>query len=186
MTHQTDLSFRHIIDVEEVRQLLLDIHVEVRGGFGMMDRPFNAVERFGERLSTYAARPGWKTVIAYHGDEPVGYTFATPLGPDTRWWEGTEPSLPDHCTKETGSRTLALNEILVRAPWRGTGSARRLHDELLAGRREERVTLLVNPETADGRLQAVYESWGYRQIATQQPFPDSPVFAAMLRPLHLV
>lgn len=185
MTDASALTFRHVTDVEDVRQLLLDIHVEVRGGFGMMDRPFYAVERFNERLSSYASRTGWESVIAYQGEEPVGYAFATPLGPDTAWWEDMVPPLPDHYVEETGTRTLALNEILVRAPWRGIGVARRVHEELLAGRNEQRVTLLVNPLVADGRLQAVYEAWGYEQIATQQPFPDSPVFAAMMRPLRI-
>jgi hypothetical protein len=50
---------------------------------------------------------------------------------------------------------------------------------------EERVTLLVNPKAGDGKVQAVYERWGYEKIGEQQPFADSPVFAAMMRePLH--
>ncbi|WP_448330492.1 N-acetyltransferase family protein [Streptomyces sp. DSM 41534] len=181
MTDTSSVSFRHVADVEKVRQLLLDVHVEVRGDFGMLDRPFYAVDRFDERLSGYASRPGWEAVVAEEAGEPVGYVFATPLGPSTAWWEDMEPPLSEDYTQETGDRTLALNEILVRAPWRGTGIAHRLHEELLAGREEQRVTLLVNPQTANGRLKAVYESWRYRQIGTQQPFPDSPAFAAMMR-----
>ncbi|CAM5672257.1 hypothetical protein SALBM311S_06075 [Streptomyces alboniger] len=57
--------------------------------------------------------------------------------------------------------------------------------ELLASRGEERVTLLVNPKAGGGKVQAVYERWGYGKIGEQQPFADSPVFAAMMRdPLH--
>jgi hypothetical protein len=60
-----------------------------------------------------------------------------------------------------------------------------LHETLLAERNEERATLLVDPTRSDGRLKAVYESWGYRDIGAQQPFDDSPIFATMLRdPLH--
>lgn len=181
MTDATSITYRHVTEVEEVRQLILDIHVEVRGEFGMMNRPFYAVDRFNDRLSGYASRSGWEAVVAHQGQEPVGYVFATPLGPDTLWWTDTHPPISGEYARETGSRTLALNEILVRAPWRGTGEARRLHEELLGGRQEQRVTLLVNPQVADGRLKAVYEGWGYEQIATQQPFPDSPVFAVMVR-----
>jgi GNAT superfamily N-acetyltransferase len=185
MTATTDITYRHFTEVTGVRQLLLDVHVEVRGGFGMLERPFYSVERFDERLGRYAARSGWNVVIAYQGEEVVGYVFATPLAPDTLWWQGMEPSPPEAYTKETGTRTLALQEILVRAPWRGTGAAQRLHERMLAGRQEQRVTLTVNPETANGHLKAVYESWGYRQIGRQQPFPDSPVFATMMRdPMH--
>ncbi|WP_234354645.1 acetyltransferase [Streptomyces sp. NRRL WC-3618] len=56
-----------------------------------------------------------------------------------------------------------------------------MHETLLAERDEERATLLVDPTRSEGRLKAVYESWGYRDIGDQQPFDDSPVFATMLR-----
>lgn len=92
--------------------------------------------------------------------------------------------LPDGYTEENGTRTLALNEIVIRRTWRGTGLAHRIHEDLLTGRTEERATLLVNPKAGDGKVQAVYERWGYGRIGDQQPFPDSPVFAAMMRSLH--
>jgi hypothetical protein len=182
------LTFRRTSDVDSVRRLLLDIHVEVRGDFGLMDREFYSRERYEERLNSYSSRPGWEAVIAYEGDEPAGYVFAVPLGPDTGWWSSMHEPLPEDYTREDGTRTLALNEILVRRPWRGAhgrGTARRLHETLLAERTEQRVTLLVNPALSGGRLKAVYESWGYQEIGRQQPFADSPVFATMMRdPLH--
>ncbi|GAA1419535.1 hypothetical protein GCM10009601_16530 [Streptomyces thermospinosisporus] len=58
---------------------------------------------------------------------------------------------------------------------RGAGAA------LLAGRPEERVTLLVEP--AHAKVKALYESWGYRNAGDQRPFPDAPVYATMVRPL---
>lgn len=176
--------YRRTTDVAEVRQLILDIHVEVRGEFGLMDRPFYQRDRFDERLTAYSSRPGWEAVIGYHGDEPVGYVFAVPLGENTGWWSAEKEPLPEEYVKEDGKKTLALNEILVRRPWRGAhgqGTARALHEELLSKRQEQRVTLLVNPALSDGRLKAVYESWGYKQIGSQQPFDDSPVFATMMR-----
>lgn len=178
------ITYRRTKDVEEVRQLILDIHVEVRGEFGLMDRPFYHRDRFDERLTAYSSRPGWEAVVGYQGEEPVGYVFAVPLGENTGWWSAEQDRHPDEYVKEDGKRTLALNEILVRKPWRGAqgqGAARALHEELLSQRQEDRVTLLVNPALSDGRLKAVYESWGYQQIGRQQPFDDSPVFATMLR-----
>lgn len=53
----------------------------------------------------------------------------------------------------------------------------RLDEALLSQRQEKRVTLLVNPALSDGRLKAVYEAWGTKQIGRRQPFGDSPVFA---------
>ncbi|WP_405796250.1 N-acetyltransferase [Streptomyces sp. NBC_01506] len=178
------ITHRRISDVNAVRELILGIHVEVRGEFGLMDRPFYQRDRFDERLTAYSSRPGWEAVIAYHGEEPVGYVFAVPLGENTGWWSAERTPLPDEYVTEDGTRTLALNEVLVRRPWRGSqgrGTARALHEELLSRRQERRVTLLVNPALSDGRLKAVYESWGYQQVGSQQPFADSPVFATMMR-----
>jgi hypothetical protein len=79
---------------------------------------------------------------------------------------------------------VALKEIMVRVPWRGTGIARRIHDELLSGRAEEQVSLLVNPLAGDGKVKGLYESWGYREISAQQPAADGPVLAAMLRAIR--
>ncbi|MEU6487784.1 GNAT family N-acetyltransferase [Streptomyces sp. NPDC046887] len=80
--------------------------------------------------------------------------------------------------------TAALKEIMVRQRWRGTGVARRIHDELLAGRPEVQVSLLVNPLSGDGKVQALYERWGYRKISAQQPSADGPVLTAMVRHTH--
>lgn len=178
------VTHRRTSDVEAVRELILEIHVEVRGEFGLMDRPFYQRDRFNERLTAYSSRPGWEAVVAYHGEDPVGYVFAVPLDENTAWWSAEKKPLPDGYMAEDGTRTLALNEILVRRPWRGShgkGTARALHEELLSQRQERRVTLLVNPALSNGRLKAVYESWGYKQVGSQQPFDDSPVFATMMR-----
>lgn len=175
-------------DVEKYRQLILDVHVEVRTEFGLMNDPFNAVDRFDERLTSYASRKGWEAVIAFHGDEPVGYIFGVPLIRGSRWWATMRQPLPDDFTRESGTRTFAVNEVLVRKAYRGTagaGTSRLLHETLLVERHEDRATLLVDPTRSEGRLKRVYESWGYRDIGAQQPFDDSPVFATMLRdPLH--
>ncbi|WP_371666420.1 N-acetyltransferase [Streptomyces sp. NBC_00289] len=178
------IAYRRTRDVEKVRELIVGIHVEVRGEFGLMDRPFYQRERFNERLTAYSSRPGWEAVVGYQGEEPVGYVFAVPLGEDTGWWSAEREPLAAKYVTEDGTRTLALNEILVRRQWRGAkgkGAAHALHEELLSQRQEKRVTLLVNPALSEGRLKVVYESWGYKQIGTQQPFDDSPVFATMMR-----
>jgi GNAT superfamily N-acetyltransferase len=179
-----DLELRHVRDVEEVRQAIVDIHVEVRHHDFGLTAPFYSAERFNDRLTSHSAAPGWEAVVGYDRGEPVGFAYGVPLGPNTLWWTVMTAPLPEEYTRETGSRTLALNEIVVRKAWRGTGTAHRLHEELLSGRNEERVTLLVNPKAGDGKLQAVYERWGYEKIGEQQPFPDSPVFASMMRTLR--
>ncbi|MFI1868402.1 GNAT family N-acetyltransferase [Streptomyces jumonjinensis] len=167
-----------------IRQTILDIHIEVRHRDFGLTGPFYDVDRYDQRLTTYASRPGWTAVIGYDDDEPVGFCFGVPLGTDTKWWTSMSEPQPVEFIREDGKRTVALNEIVVRKPWRGNGVAWQLHEAWLSQRHEERVTLLVNPAAGDGAVQAVYEAWGYRKIGEQQPFPDSPVFASMLRPVR--
>ncbi|WP_234335430.1 GNAT family N-acetyltransferase [Streptomyces alboflavus] len=127
---------------------------------------------------------GREAVVAYDGDRPAGFAYCSPLGPATRWWSTMTTPLPEGYTDEDGTRTLALNEIAVRRDWRGTGLARRIHEELLSDRQEKRVMLLVNPAPSDGKVQKLSEQWGYEPVGTQQPFPDSPVMTAMTRSLR--
>ncbi|MFD9864465.1 GNAT family N-acetyltransferase [Streptomyces alboflavus] len=177
------VELRHYRDVEEIRQTLVNIHVEVRQhDFGLVG-DFYSADRFNERLSSHSSAAGWEAIVGYVTGEPVGFAYCTPLGPNTRWWTAMTTPLPEGYTDEDGTRTLALNEIVVREAWRGTGVAHQLHEDLLKDRSEQRVTLLVNPKAGDGKVQAVYERWGYEKVGEQQPFADSPVFAAMMRSL---
>lgn len=168
-------------NLSEIRQAILDIHKEVRHhDFGLRG-PFYEVERFNDRLNMYASRPGWSAVVGYEDGDPVGFCFGVALASDTRWWTPMIDALPEVYTREDGKRTVALQEIVVRKQWRGRGVAWQVHQEWLSRRPENRVTLLVNPTAGNGSVQAVYEAWGYRKIGDQQPFPDSPVFACMMR-----
>ncbi|GHJ35758.1 hypothetical protein Sm713_13670 [Streptomyces sp. TS71-3] len=72
---------------------------------------------------------------------------------------------------------------MVRPAWRKTGTSRRLHHGLLAGRDEDLAVLSV--DVARPRVQALYESWGYRKVGEEQPFWDSPRYAVMLTELPL-
>lgn len=178
------VDVKHYIaeDLPEIRQHILDIHVEVRQrDFGLIG-PFYDVERFDERLTAYSSRPGWTAVLGFDEGDPVGFCFGTALASDTKWWNNMLTAVDPVVTKEDGKRTVSLNEIVVRKPWRGRSIAWQLHEAWLDHRAEERVTLLVNPLAGDGAVQAVYEAWGYRKVGDQQPFPDSPVFSVMLRP----
>jgi hypothetical protein len=164
--------------LDEIRPTLTDVYAEVYAE--RLDDPFFSVPRFEERLKSHTSRPGWEVVIGYDQSEPVGYAYASPLPERPRWWARMLTPLPTDMTDETGgARTLALFELMVRTPWRKTGTAHRIHEELLNGRPEERVTLLVEP--AHPKVKDLYEQWGYEHIGDQQPFPDAPVYATMLR-----
>ncbi|MES4906361.1 MULTISPECIES: GNAT family N-acetyltransferase [unclassified Streptomyces] len=167
-------------DLNAIGQTLTDVYAEVYAD--RISDPFFSIERFEERLEGHVSRDPWEVVIGWDGDEPVGYAYGTPLPPRSRWWAGMLEPLPEEMTREDGTRTMALCELMVRSPWRKTGTAHRIHEELLSGRAEERVTLLVEP--THPKVKALYESWGYENIGDQQPFPDAPVYATMLRVLR--
>ncbi|WKX09481.1 GNAT family N-acetyltransferase [Streptomyces sp. NL15-2K] len=61
---------------------------------------------------------------------------------------------------------------------RGTGIARQIHDELLRDRTEERVTLLV--DRVHPKVRALYESWGYEWFGEVLPFPEVPLYDALI------
>jgi GNAT superfamily N-acetyltransferase len=181
------LLFQHFTepDYESIAMTLLDVYEEVYQK--VIAEPFNTVAEFYRRLCGYSATPGWECVLASHDDQPVGYAFGHPLPADSTWWRGLLTTVPPGDIREDGFRTFALNEIMVRHPWRGTGAARAIHDEPINRRPEERATLLV--EQALPRVRRRYEQWGYKWgytwLATLQPdIPHAPTFDALVLPRH--
>jgi hypothetical protein len=163
----------------EVRQLLLDVYAEI---YAAEDEAFHDISRFAERADVYAALEGWEAVIGRTSDgEVTGYAFGATLPPASGWWRSAATPLPDDFTREDGRRTLAVFEVMVRAPWRGTGEAKRLHEALLADRPECRATLLV--DASHDSVRRRYEEWGYAAVGDQRPFDDAPVYTMMVRAL---
>jgi len=176
----TALAIRHYDhrQAAEIRQQLLDVYAEVYAEAARTD-PFATVDRFAQGLDGWSRRPGWTCVVGYDQDQPVGYAYGAPLPPGAPWWGGLLTTVPADVIEETGTRTYALSELMVRLPWRKTGTARKLHDALLAGRPEDRATLLVDQEHP--KVHALYESWGWRTLGDLRPrIPDAPLFHAML------
>lgn len=179
----TDLAIRHYDHhhATDLRPLLLDIYAEVYAKAAEND-PFASVDRFAQGLDGWSSRPGWTCTVGYDGETAVGYAYGAPLPSDAKWWRGLLTEVPADVVEETGTRTYALSELMVRTPWRKTGAARRLHDALLAERTEERATLLVDQEHP--KVRALYESWGWHTLGDLRPrLPDAPLFHAMLLPL---
>jgi GNAT superfamily N-acetyltransferase len=106
------------------------------------------VAAFADRLRVQRRQPDFVLAEARNGGYLVGCAFGLPLRPSTDWWRELTAPLPDGLTAEHAGRTFAVAELLVRAPWRRQGIAAGLHDELLAGRPEERATAAVLPETS--------------------------------------
>jgi ribosomal protein S18 acetylase RimI-like enzyme len=142
------------------------------------DNPFFSVARFAARLENHLTAPRFALVTGEVDGDLVGYAYGASLRAGTLWWAGLREPVPPELLAETGDRTFALNEIMVRAPWRRRGIAQRLHGQLLADRPESRATLLVEQENDPAR--AAYRAWGWRNVGHLQPFPDAPVYESML------
>jgi ribosomal protein S18 acetylase RimI-like enzyme len=178
-----DLTLRHH-DARQAREIadeLATAYREAYLGTPQEHDPFYSSERFAERFRGYTSASGFELVTAHAGDQLAGYVFGYALPPGARWWNGLLDPVPEGFTDETGTRTFALNELHVRSRWRGRGVASRLHAELLAHRREERATILVRP---DNPARSTYLHWGYRVVGRLQPYPDSPVYDALVLDLR--
>lgn len=129
---------------------------------------------FARRFRVQSRQPGFALAAARSGGYLVGYAAGMPLRPATSWWRELTAPVPDEVTAEHPGRTFAVTELLVRASWRRQGIGRSLHDLLLAGRPEERATVVV-PPSATPALSA-FLNWGWHKVGrTRDPGPGSAV-----------
>ncbi|WP_327660495.1 MULTISPECIES: GNAT family N-acetyltransferase [unclassified Streptomyces] len=177
MTSAPAIELRTFTELDAARGDLLDVYAEVRAP--LLHLPNYAVTSFGERLDRHGSEPGFKVVLAYADAHPVGYAYGNQIEDGDRYWQRTSPPPSE---KYTAQAAIALKEIGVSPGWRGTGVARRIHDALLAGQDEPYVTLMVNEAAGDGKVHALYRSWGYEDIGHSQPSPASPRLTVMIRP----
>ncbi len=170
------LERRDAVGLDDIRPQLLDVYAEIYAD--RLSEEFHSVERFDERLGWNTEVPGFAAVVGYLEGTPVGYAYGCTLQETTRWWNGLRTPVPEGAITETGDRTFALSELMVVEKVRGTGVARQIHDALLRDRREERVTLLV--ERDHPKVRALYEAWGYEWFGEVMPFPDAPLYDALI------
>ncbi|MEU6813032.1 GNAT family N-acetyltransferase [Streptomyces sp. NPDC046831] len=176
MTTAPTTELRTFTDLDFIRGDLIDVYAEVRAP--LLHLPNYAVTAFGERLDRHGSEPGFTAVLAYADSNPVGYVYGNRIERGDRYWQRTTP---EPAQEYTSRPAVALKEIGVRPAWRKTGTAPRMHDTFLAGRDEPYVTLMVNPAAGDGKVHALYQSWGYHDIGQSQPSPASPVLTVMIR-----
>ncbi len=174
MTTAIDLRHYGHNDLGEIRQTLLAVHADAYAD--RMDEPF--IQRFPWFVDHWGGKPDFSCMIAYDGGEPVGFAYGAPLEPGYEWWREYLDPAP------AKTSTFAVSELMLRVKWRKRGLSEPLHGALLNSRSEALAVLTV--DTKRPKLQAMYESWGYRKIGERQPFPDSPLYAVMLRELHAV
>ncbi|MFC9331674.1 GNAT family N-acetyltransferase [Kitasatospora sp. NPDC057015] len=175
----TDIELRiHPRLTAPVRRTLIEVYSDVRAP--LLHLPNYAVTAFAGRLDRHSSEPGFEAVIGYDAGQPIGYAYGNTIEHGDPWWSRMSRPTPGQITARP---TLALKEIGVRTRWRGTGVARRIHDELLAGRSEEQVALMVNPAAGDGKVAALYQAWGYEPVNEVRPTPEAPPLIVMIRPI---
>ncbi|MGI5238768.1 GNAT family N-acetyltransferase [Dactylosporangium sp. CA-139066] len=163
-------------DLARHRDELLDVYVDAYAD--KLNSPFFTPERYWERVEAYAARDGYALVLGRVAGQLIGYAMGFTLPTNSAWWKGLTTTVDPALTTEDGRRTFALTYIMVRVAYRRRGYARLLHDALLEGRPEQRATLLVLPENVAART--AYRTWDWYQIGELQPFPDAPLYDALV------
>jgi ribosomal protein S18 acetylase RimI-like enzyme len=146
-----------------------------------LNRPFFHPDRFWQRLEGYASRGGFRLITGRVDDELVGFTLGETLPENSGWWRGFQGDVDPELLRETGERTFAINELMVRPAWRRCGYTKILSRALLEGRPEERALLLVRAENKPAY--SAYLSWGFQVIGQVHLFDDSPVYEAMVKQL---
>lgn len=168
---------RHL--VEEVKSVYLESYREAIASGHSFDSP----RQFMARYDAYSSQTQFDLIMAYQADQPIAQAWGWPLSKESAWWNGLRAAPEPDFTQEDGQRTFALSEIMVVAGWTGKGIAHALHDTLLAERREERATLLVEPGNL--RARRAYQRWGWRKVAQLLPnWADAPLFDVFLRSLR--
>jgi GNAT superfamily N-acetyltransferase len=173
------IQFHDLAGMRALRDELLDVYAEAYAH--RLHLEFSSLPRFWERLEAYASRDGFSLVTGRVDDRLVAYTLGFTLPAGSSWWRGLRGEVDAKLTEEDGSRTFALNEMMVRPAYQRRGYARALHDALLSNRHEQRATLLVRPDNTPART--AYRSWGWYKVGDLQPFDDAPLFEVMMRAL---
>ncbi len=169
-----DIQLRHYTGGEfsTIRNIAINLYREAFAH--EIDQPFWSVHRYSHRIDRHATMSEFGAVVAYTHQEPAGFAYGITLPATTHWWATIQPPLTDPAfTREDGHRTFALFEVIVKPEHQGHGIGRRIHDQLLASRGEQRITIATHHGNTHARN--TYTKWGYRHIGTRQPTPPAPL-----------
>ncbi|WP_280397950.1 GNAT family N-acetyltransferase [Nocardia carnea] len=179
------IEFRRFdsVGARDIRDTVEDVYSRAYAGLIATGDPFESLEASMDRFDAYLQAPGFDLVVLYLHGEPIGQAWGWPLSEKSAKWDSAQLDEDDpEFTREDGTRTFALSEIMVVPEQTGQGYARALHDELLGARREQRATLLVDPRNE--RAYERYRRWGWYKVGVQRPgWEGAPTFDVLVRTL---
>jgi GNAT superfamily N-acetyltransferase len=144
--------------------------------------PWFCENKFWQRLvDLYAPGRDFAMVSGWLDDEMIGYAFGSPRDNPAKTWEQVRAGLPDFPATDDNEPLYIFREFAVHPDHQGKGYGRQIHNELLRERPERLAVLYVRTDNVQAT--GAYLSWGWLKIASEQPFPDSPVLHVMARPL---
>ncbi len=111
----------------------------------------------------------------------IGYAFGSPRDNAATTWQYVKTELPDVPVRDENEPIYIFREFAVHPDHQGEGYGHQIHNELLRDRPERLARLLVRADNVQAT--GAYLAWGWRKIASEQPFPDSPVLHVMARVL---
>ncbi|HEV2089328.1 MAG TPA: GNAT family N-acetyltransferase [Cryptosporangiaceae bacterium] len=172
LSHHTSAEAQEMLD--ELGEVYADAYQVEPGG--------EKVEAFRGRAMAAFGSANFDLVTARADGELVGFVFGYSLE-RSAWWDGLDPQPEPGFTEENGSRTAVLSEIEVRHAWQRQGLGRRLQEEFLRTRSEERATLATGSEVPS---QHVYPRWGWTKVGLVPGRPGAYFWAywRFIRPLR--
>ncbi|MFF7733509.1 GNAT family N-acetyltransferase [Streptomyces sp. NPDC007984] len=177
-----DLALQHYGGdaAKAIADELIDTYAEIYNVPPYADDPFFSVASYADRLHAAFTMTGFETVTARLNGQLIGYVHGVTLPADKPWWTSLGDARPaDAQAAAKAEEIFWLRELMVRPAHSNHGVGRRLHDAVIAGRRDQpwtALTCIIDNEPAHG----AYLRWGYQIMGRIKHAPESPVYDAML------
>jgi ribosomal protein S18 acetylase RimI-like enzyme len=127
-------------------------------------------QTFGSILERHVARAGWRGLVAFGPDGPVGFTYGY-TGAAGQWWTDLVAARMDEATSRRWmGGHFELVELHVRPDGQGQGIGGRLHDELLKDLPHK--TALLSTMRGPTAAFALYRKRGWITLIEHFVFPD--------------
>jgi ribosomal protein S18 acetylase RimI-like enzyme len=177
----TPVSLRVCTDADEVLTVLDDIVAVYRSAFtgpGQDESEADVVRFRDHQLPVHARREGFRCVLAYRGDEMVGFTYGY-TGRRGQWWtDAVLERVPAGVAEEWLDGHFELVELAVSPSEQGQGLGAALVGTLLDGLPHDRALLTTYRD--DRPAPRLYRRLGWQRIA-EAALEDSDLWGIRLR-----